>query len=295
MEGLITGLIRGEILLTLYIVLGLAVGEVITRLKLPEKLLSRLAGILHVNPTTALATASSIASSKTGAAILSSAYTQGAISERCAVWSVLMLSLPSYLRRWPSTLLLAVSMAGKAGGIYALSMLAITAGRFMIAYMFVVREGKASGQQQATSAVPKAPSLKATAKKVLKLLPVAWVFYGAAYMLVPMANAYLKGIFSGGVLPLSGWTVAASAVVRVNAALALAGGSLASGELRVSEAVFGLLLGSGLGTFTRILRMNAGYYFGFFPVRTARKMLIMNYATIAPLVVLSILTAYIFL
>jgi len=190
---------------------------------------------------------------------------------------------------------LAVSMAGKAGGIYALSMLAITAGRFMIAYMFVVREGKASGQQQATSAVPKAPSLKATAKKVLKLLPVAWVFYGAAYMLVPMANAYLKGIFSGGVLPLSGWTVAASAVVRVNAALALAGGSLASGELRVSEAVFGLLLGSGLGTFTRILRMNAGYYFGFFPVRTARKMLIMNYATIAPLVVLSILTAYIFL
>ncbi|MBQ9434083.1 MAG: hypothetical protein IJU26_07705 [Synergistaceae bacterium] len=289
------GLIKGELLLTVHILLGLALGELITRLKLPEKLLSRFANILHVNSTTALATASSIASSKTGAAILSSALSHGTITEKCAVWSVLMLSLPSYLRRWPSTLILAVSMAGKAGGIYALTMLAITAGRFMIAYMFVVSEGKNSSQHQAVSPVPKIPSLKASAKKALLLLPVAWVCYGAAYMLVPMVNAYFKGVFTGGILPLAGWTVAGSAVVRVNAALALAGGSLASGELRVSEAVFGLLLGSGLGTFTRILRMNAGYYFGFFPVRTARKMLIMNYATIVPLVVLSILTAYILL
>lgn len=289
------GLIRGELLLTVHILLGLALGELITRLKLPEKLLSRFANILHVNSTTALATASSIASSKTGAAILSSALSHGTITEKCAVWSVLMLSLPSYLRRWPSTLILAVSMAGKAGGIYALTMLAITAGRFMIAYMFVVSEGKNSSQHQVSSPVPKIPSLKASAKKALLLLPVAWVCYGAAYMLVPMVNAYFKGVFTGGILPLAGWTVAGSAVVRVNAALALAGGSLASGELRVSEAVFALLLGSGLGTFTRILRMNAGYYFGFFPVSTARKMLIMNYATIVPLVVLSILTAYIFL
>ena len=286
------GLIRGELLLTAHILLGLALGELVTRLHLPEKLLSRFAPILHVNPTTALATASSLASSKTGAAILSSALTQGAITEKCAVWSVLMLSFPAYLRRWPSTLLLSVSIAGKAGGIYALVMLAITAGRFMIAYKFAASDERASSPAQTPSRSPKAPSLKTSAKRALKLLPLAWVCYGAAYMLVPMANTYLKGIFSGGILPLSGWTVAASAVVRVNAALALAGGSLASGELGVSEAVFALLLGSGLGTFTRILRMNAGYYFGFFPVRTARKMLLMNYATIAPLVLVSILTAY---
>ncbi|MBR0034915.1 MAG: hypothetical protein IJP54_04500, partial [Synergistaceae bacterium] len=61
------GLIRGEILLTVHIVLGLVLGEVITRLRLPEKLLSRIAPILRVNPVTALAVASSIASSKTGA------------------------------------------------------------------------------------------------------------------------------------------------------------------------------------------------------------------------------------
>ena len=287
------GLISGEILLTVHIVLGLILGEVIMRLRLPEKLLSRFTPYLRINPTTALATASSLASSKTGAAILSSAYSQGAISEKCAVWSVLMLSLPAYLRRWPSTLILAVSMAGKAGGIYALTMLAITAGRFLIAYRFVVSAAESSGAElPAAAGAPKAPSMKTTAKKALKLLPVAWVFYGAAYILVPMANTYLKGAFSGGILPLSGWTVAAGAVVRVNAALALAGGSIASGELGVSEAVFALLLGSGLGTFTRILRMNAGYYFGFFPVRTARKMLLMNYLTIAPLVLVSILIAY---
>ncbi|MBQ7217028.1 MAG: hypothetical protein IJS39_13715 [Synergistaceae bacterium] len=287
------GLIRGEILLTVHIVLGLVLGEVITRLRLPEKLLSRIAPILRVNPVTALAVASSIASSKTGAAMLSSAYSQGAISEKCAVWSVLMLSFPAYLRRWPSTLIMSVSMAGKAGGIYALAMLAITAGRFLTAYMFVVSENAESPAEEAPSHSLKTPSLKTSAKRAMKLLPVAWLCYGLAYMLVPKANTFLKGIFSGGILPLAGWTVAASAVVRVNAALALAGGSIASGELGVSGAVFALLLGSGLGTFTRILRMNAGYYFGFFPVRTARKMLLMNYMTIAPLVVVSILTAYI--
>ena len=288
------GLIRGEILLTVHIVLGLILGEVIMRLHLPEKLLSRIAPYFRINPTTALAVASSIASSKTGAAILSSAYSQGAISEKCAVWSVLLLSLPAYLRRWPSTLILAVSMAGKAGGIYALTMLAITAGRFLIAYRGVMSAAESSGAElSAAAGAPKVPSMKATAKKALKLLPVAWVFYGAAYILVPMANTYLKGAFSGGILPLSGWAVAAGAVVRVNAALALAGGSIASGELGVSSAVFALLLGSGLGTFTRILRMNAGYYFGFFSVRTARKMLLMNYLTIAPLVLVSILIAYI--
>ena len=288
------GLIRGEILLTVHIVLGLVLGEVIMRLRLPEKLLSRYSHILHVNPTTALAVASSLASSKTGAAILSSAFSQGTISEKCAVWSVLMLSLPSYLRRWPSTLILAVSMAGKAGGIYALVMLGITAGRFVIAYRYLVSAAESSGAElPAASSAPKVPSIKTTAKKALKLLPVAWLCYGAAYVLVPMANTYLKEIFSGGILPLAGWTVAASAVVRVNAALALAGGSMASGDLSVSGAVFALLLGSGLGTFTRILRMNAGYYFGFFPVNTAKKMLLMNYLTITPLVALSILIAYI--
>ena len=285
------GLIKGELLLTLHIVLGLALGELITRLHLPEKLLSRFVP-RNVNPVTALAVASSIASSKTGAAILSSSYSQGAISEKCAVWSVLMLSLPAYVRRWPSTLILAVSMAGKAGGIYALVMLAITVGRFVVAYMFLVSEGAKTAPQQTPSHTPKVPSLKILAIRAMKLLPVAWLCYGAAYMLVPMVNGYMKGVFSGGILPLSGWTVAASAVVRVNAALALAGGSLASGELGVRQAVFALLLGSGLGTFTRILRMNAGYYFGFFPMRTARKMLLMNYATIAPLVLMSILAAY---
>ena len=294
------GLIKGEILLTVHVLLGLALGELITRLRLPEKFLSRFAGMLHVNPTTALAVASSIASSKTGAAILSSAFSHGQISERCAVWSVLMLSLPSYLRRWPSTLILAVSMAGKAGCIYALVMLAITAGRFLIAYRFLLTAAESSGAElEAAGAVPKVPSLKSSAKKALKLLPVAWVFYGAAYMLVPILNnylSYLSEIFKlskGGILPLAGWTAAASALVRVNAALAFVGGAMASGELGVSQAVFALLLGSGLGTFTRILRMNAGYYFGFFPLKTARKMLLMNYVTIVPLILMSILIAYI--
>ena len=285
-------LIYGEISLTLHILLGIILGEVIMRYHLPEKFFSRIAKYLRINSVTALAAASAFASSQTGAAILSSALSHGQISEHCAVWSVLLLSLPAYLKRWPSTFFLSVSMAGKIGAVYALTMLAITIGRFLIAYTFVKSEDISSSSLQHSSLSNKIPSLKSYAKKLLSLLPAAWLCYGAAYLLVPMLNSHLKDIFSGSILPLSGWTVAASAIVRVNASLALINGYLASGNLTVHQAVFALLLGSGLGTITRILRMNAGYYFGFFPLRIARKMLLLNYLTITPLVLISILIAY---
>ena len=277
------GLIRGELLMTLHILIGLAVGEVIMYFRLPDLLMKRFMPYLKLAPSSSLAVAASFASSKAGAAVLASSLAQGEISEKCAVWSVLMLSLPSYLRRWPSTLLLSVSMAGRAGGIYALSMLFLSVGRFVVAYMFARTDGESvpADIKPSSHRVP-------IIKRLVKTLPFAWGFFALSYSLVPMLNKYLQGMFTGSL-------VAASAVVRVNAALAMAGGSLAKGELTVPQAVFALLLGSGLGTFTRVLRMNAGYYFGFFPLRTARKMLLMNFLTIIPFVTISLLASYIWL
>ena len=287
-------LLKGELTLTIDILLGLLLGEVIIRLKLPDLLLRRFTPFLQrhgVNSTTGLAVATSIGSSKAGAAILSSALTSGQISERCAVWSVLMLSLPSYLKRWPSTLLMSVSMAGRAGMFYALSMLFVAVSRFVIAFTFLKR----GNDGEAMSSEPQAPSVKthsmSLVKKLVKTLPLAWIFFALAYSLVPVVNSYLQEVFRSpgvlGFLPLSGWAVAAGAVVKVSAALAMAGGAMASGELSTAGAVFALVLGSGLGTATRIIRMNAGYYFGFFPAKTAQKMLIMNFITIMPAVILN--------
>ena len=276
-------LIEGEFWLTVHVLLGLVVGEVVLRLKLPELVMRRIVPMLRLNASSGLAVATSFASSKAGAAILSTSLAKGEISEKCCVWSVLMLSLPSYLRRWPSTLLLSLSLAGRAGGIYAAVMLFLSVGRFAVAYYF------ARTDSSAVSADLKAPSrTMPLMKRVIKTLPYAWVFFAVSYSLVPLLNKSLQGMFTGSV-------IAASAVVRVNAALTMAGGLLSRGELTLREAVFALLLGSSLGTFGRVLRMNAGYYFGFFPHRTAVKMLALNLLTIAPFIAITLTASYLWL
>ena len=314
---------QGELTLTLHIILGLILGEIFIRLRISEIIFKKFLPFLKRNnipSVTGLAVALSAASSKTGAALISSALEKNQISENSAVWSVLMLSLPSYLRRWPSTLALSVSMAGNAGLFYALSMLFSSIGRFFTALIFLMRSGKEN--TPSPTSLPSPPSQGAQDmnsnnssrhcqgemlnamrqrgfKKIITNLIIAWIFFAVAYLLVPHLNKFLQSVFKSSkifsFLPLAGWTVAAGSVAHVSAALALAGGSLASGELNTAQAVFSLILGSSLGTATRILRMNAGYYFGFFRVGLAKKMLIMNFLTIMIFMILNLFISGIFL
>lgn len=282
-------LLRGELNLTLDIILGLAVGEIIIRLGLADLILKKISR-LKIPPVTALAVALSAGSSKTGAGVIASALEKKQISERTAIWSVLMLPFPSYLRRWPGTFALAVGMAGNAGAFFALSLLLRSVARFFLAYLAVRSE------QNSDLIIPE-KKIKdkfnfAIIKKLLKTLPYAWGFFALAYLLVPLLNKFFEtNIKFFSFLPLAGWTIAAGSVAHVSAALALAGGSLASGELNTAQAAFALILGSGLGTATRILRQNAGYYFGLFPISTAKKMLLMNFVTIMPLILLNLIFA----
>lgn len=289
-------LLKGELILTLEILIGLLLGEVIIRFKIPELLLKKLLPLLRrlrINPTTGLALAASAASPKAGAAIISSALTNHTLTESSAVWSVLMLPLPAYLKRWPSTFVMAISVAGKAGGILAASMLLNSVGRFMIALCMLRREGEAQSSDALPQEISGRVHTQSFLKRVMKTLPIAWVLFALTYTLVPMLNNYARSAFAGAVnfLPLSGWAVAAGSIGRVSSALALAGGAMASGELTTAQAVFALLLGNSLGTITRAIRMNAGYYFGFFPARTAQKMLVLNVATIMPFVIATLMIA----
>lgn len=287
------GLIKGELNLTASILLGLILGEVIIRFRLADKLLRRLMPILersHIPPETGLALAASAGSSKAGAAILSTALSQNLITEHCAVWSVIMLALPSYLRRWPATLVMSVSIAGRAGMFYAVSQIFASIVRFLIA-LFILRQEDFKALHEHYE-LREARHTMSFMKKLTRTLPLAWVFFALAYSLVPAANSFFRNIFtSSGHLPLAVGTVAAGSVAHVSAALSLAAGFMASGELSTAQAVFGLVLGSGLGSATRILRMNAGYYFGMFPYKTARKMLFMNFLTIMPPMAVNIILA----
>ena len=285
-------LLQGELNLTLDIILGLLVGEIIILLGIADLILKNFSR-LKIPSVTALAVAVSAGSSKTGAAVIASALEKNQISEHQAIWSILMLPFPSYLRRWPGTFILSVSMAGKAGAFFALSLIFRSAVRFLWACKKLwMRNEESKIIREGDSQLAYKFSIKKFFVKLIKTLPYAWIFFALTYSLVPIIDKFFESnIKFLSFLPLAGWTVAAGSVAHVSSALALAGGALASGELNTAQAVFALILGSGLGTATRILRQNAGYYFGLFPAKTARKMLAMNFFTIMPLIILNLIFA----
>ena len=283
------GLLAGELTLTLEIVLGLVLGEIVMKLRIAELIMKRFIP-RSLNPVTALALSVSFASSKTGAGIISSALEKNQITEKQAVWSTLMLSLPSYLKRWPGTFALALSMAGRAGAFFAVSQLIISAGRFIIAFIFLPKESNSNNNNQEIE-IKHSDKHTNIFKRLIKTLPLAWLFFALAYSLVPVINKFFSQVINFPFIPLAGWTVAGTSIARVSAALALAGGAIASGELNNSQALFSLILGSGLGTATRILRMQAGYYFGLFEPKLARKLLVMNFATLMPMVIINLIFA----
>ena len=300
------GLLHGELWLTIDILIGLLLGDLILRFKLADKLMHRLMPFLRrhgLGSIMGLALTLSLGSSKAGAALLASALEEHKISEQTALWGVLMLPFPGYLRRWPATCILAFSMAGYAGLIFALFLLTRSAARFIIAFLILRRVNKDT-QDAAADIVNnveeqgKSRSSGFTLslwRKLLKTMPLAWLFFAIAYALVPALNKAFQDLFMNlkffNFIPIAGWTVAASSIAHASAALSMAGGSLTAGDLTSSQAVFVLILGSGLGIATRVLRQNAGYYFGLFNAKLARKMLFWNLMTVLPLVFLCVVIA----
>ncbi len=293
-----SGLIAGELRLTFDVIFGSVAGELIMRSGICEKILRFMSRFLRVNPVTVLAISVSAGSSRTGAGIIAAALEKNIISEREAIWSVLMLPFPSYLKRWFSTFALSVSIAGLAGGIFAVFLLLRSAARFFVALIFL-RSGKFSSPGDFVK-LPETPNRNFArfCKYVFKNLVFCWIFFALTYALIPFMNNFLEefvGDFSGSIIPISGWAIAAGSIAHVTTALALTGGSLEHGDLSVSQAVFMLILGSALGTVTRILRQNAGYYFGMFERKLAAKMLIMNFVTILPFIICSVIISGLFL
>ena len=283
-------LLRGELWLTFDILLGLLIGDLVLRWGLADRLMRRMMPWLRrhgIGPLVGLALTLSLGSAKAGAAVLSSALSEGRIDRHTALWGTLSLAFPAYLRRWPATLVLSVSMTGLVGGIFALVLILRSLVRF--ALVVCVLRSRESGELPREEVPGRRRMGWGFYRKLGVTLPLAWFFYAVAFALVPYAESAFRRWFMGGsFLPLAGWAVAAASVAHVSAALALTGGSLAAGELSAAQAVFALLLGNGLGIVTRALRQNAGYYFGLFPAGLARSMLFWNVGTVALLTGLSL-------
>lgn len=286
-------LLRGELWLTFDILLGLLIGDLVLRWGLADRLMRRMMPWLRrhgIGPLVGFALTLSLGSAKAGAAVLASALSEGRIDRHTALWGTLSLAFPAYLRRWPATLVLSVSMTGLVGGIFALVLILRSLVRF--ALVVCVLRSRESGELPREEVPDRRRMGWGFYRKLGVTLPLAWFFYAVAFALVPYAESAFRRWFMGGsFLPLAGWTVAAASVAHVSAALALTGGSLAAGELSAAQAVFALLLGNGLGIVTRALRQNAGYYFGLFPAGLARSMLFWNVGTVALLTGLSLALA----
>ncbi len=287
------GLVAGELRLTFDILFGLLIGFAVLRSGLADRLMRRLVPHLRkagIGSALGMALTLSLGSAKAGAAFIASALDSGDISERSAKWGTLLLSFPAYLHRWPSTMVMAASMAGASGAIFGAILLLRSAARFVL-ILFILKRGGAAEEAAEARQEGSARDIRFN-KRLLKTLPVAWLFFAIAYMLVPWAESAIKEwLLAGTILPLAALTVAAASIAHVSAALALAGGSLAAGELTVAQAVFALLLGNSFGIITRLFRANAGYYFGLFRKEMAQWLLFWNFATTAGFAVLSIALA----
>lgn len=280
-------LLTGEINLTLDLLLGIAIGALIIRTGLADKVMRRALpwlGKWGIGASIGAGLAVGIGSSKAGAAIISSALDSGRISPRTAKFGTLLIAFPSYIRRWITTMILACSLAGWAGALLGATLLFRTASKFVFNLIMLNRGGHDDAPLLGTESSNREQSIKKFVLKLLKTIPLAWLFYALAFLLMPLAEKYLEAWLRGSTfIPLPALAVAVASFAHVTSALALAGGSLAAGELTVAQAFFALLFGNTLTLLTRLVRTNAGYYFGLFPRALAQSMLLWNLAETAVL------------
>jgi hypothetical protein len=299
-------LLQAELYLTASITVGLLTGEVILSLGIVDRIFAPIAPFLTklgIHRTIAGAMLVSLGSPRTGAVLVSSGYSNGEISRDEAIYGTISLAFPGYLRRWVGTAAMASGMAGLAGLIYSIALVTRSAVRFAWVVLMLRRSGEkgASGTQRASIGV-EIPRTDAGArrrrllKSLARSMPWAWSFFALTYAVMP----YVENIFTDhvarwglyGFLPPEGWAVAVSALAHITAALSSAGGALASGELSVAQAVLALLVGNMVGTLTRTMRQNVGYWMGIFPGELVPSLLRWHLATIFSLEAISIFIAW---
>jgi hypothetical protein len=297
-----TALLRAECVLTLNIAFGLAVGELILWLGVIDRFFSPLIQRLErigIHGKIAAAMVLALGAPRSGAALISRAYSEGELTDDEATFGTLSLAFPGYLKRWVGTAAMATAIAGVSGFIFALVMVLRSACRFVWAVALLARRARArSGafaelEKEYVGARERAGRVLA---QLRRSLPWAWIFFALTYVLVPFVDsAFSKYASRGGMLwflPAEGWAVAVSSLAHVTAGLSSAAAALSAGKLGVTQTVLALLVGNMAGSVTRTMRQNVGYWVGVFPRGLVKNLLRWHLATTTILEVFSILIAW---
>ncbi|MDD4021643.1 MAG: hypothetical protein PHT11_07825 [Synergistaceae bacterium] len=291
-----TGMLKGMGYLVLSVTGGLGLGRAIIYFSLPERILASM--LPHLKkwriPAQALfALGVSIGSSRAGSALIAEAYRNDLLSEKEAIFGTLLQSFPGYLKRWAVSFPVAAALAGSAGIIYSLVVLARSFCRFVF-FLCMLRGKELPGQVSPELADRQNSGTGSFSffGSLARTLPPSLGFFALAYLATPVLQGFIEE--RGAHLPLlsaAGWSVAAASFAHVNAALGAAGGALASGSLTTAQAVLALLAGNMLAVLSRVLRQDIAFWIGIFPGKMVRSLFAWNLATLLAVMSISVTAA----
>ncbi len=276
------GFLIGEVRLTVSVLSGILVGWWLIKLEVPRIVLGKIGPIVcrcGIHPDLVVALALSLGSSRVATGMVASSFERGDLDREEAVFGTLLLSFPGYIHRWVATLGASLGLAGTAGLIYALSLLLRSSVRFVFFLFLLIRKKKSPSSciaewDREKPVSPLWPMIK-------KTLPWGWGAFFLVYWGMPLVEPYFQRL--SGPIPPAILSVAIAGVAHNTAALAAAGASLSAGSLSVGDAVFALLLGNLLGTFSRVIRQNLAFWAGVFPGRVLASLMAWNIGTLIPL------------
>lgn len=282
--------------LTLFISLGLLIGQMIEALNWTRAVAAAVSPLLRLGRLSDTAGASfSLAffSGVSANSLLAEAYDQGRISRRELIMSNLFNSLPTYFLHLPSVFLILVPLIGVAAGVYlALNVTAaLLRTLFVLLFSRVVlpppAERCVSCRLEENSPVTFLDALKKAKQRfkdrigrilsvivpiyVLFFLLNSWGAFTAAERFVTDHLDWLSWL-----PPQAVGVIVLQMVAEFSAGAAAAGALLAAGSLTQKEVVLALLIGNILSSPMRAVRHQFPYYAGIFKPGLAAKLIFWN-------------------
>ena len=282
--------------LTLFISLGLLIGQVIEALNWTRAVAAAVSPLLRLGRLSDISGASfSLAffSGVSANSLLAEAYDQGRLNRRELILSNLLNSLPTYFLHLPSVFLILAPLIGAAAGIY----LGLTVAAALLRTVFILLFSRFFLPMPAQRCVScrleeNGPAtLTETLKKVClrftrrigRILSITVPIYVLFFLLNKWgAFSAVQGFIAENLGWLSWLPPQAVGVIvfqmaaEFSAGAAAAGALLAAGSLGQQDVVLALLAGNILSSPMRAVRHQFPYYAGIFKPRLAAELIVWN-------------------
>ncbi len=267
--------------LTLFVSLGLFVGQVIEGLGWTDRLTLLARPFMrrgHLSPQMGAAFTTAFASGTAALSMLMAFYREGRLNRRELTLAVLLNTFPSFFLHLPTTFFVLLPLVGRAGLLYLLLTLAAAVLRLLSALaasralLPLPAEGSVPTRGTETASWPEV--LRTTTRKfraritriLMIVLPVYIVVVAASDAgLFAWLRRGLAQVVPSAFIPVEAFSVVLfSLVAEFTSGYAAAGAMLESGALDVNQTVLALLLGNILAAPVRALRHQLPYYMGIF-------------------------------